>query len=265
MKNLLTVQNLSKTFISRKASKKITVNAVCDVTFSLAPGENLGIIGASGCGKTTLLKMILGLTQPTSGAVTKNAAAGFVSQDPYSSLCRALTVAEIVAEPLIFGGKCHRAPQCKSEVSQVLEGVQLPYHIYADRYPIQLSGGERQRVSIARAMIANPGFLVLDEPTSMIDFELKTDIMRIIKDMTASFGTSILLVTHDITVARDLCGTLSVMNAGRILETNTADAIVTNPQHEYTKRLITAGSDLAAYWELRAEEDMPPYIVHHSA
>ena len=251
MNELLTVQNLCKTFTHRKGSRQTTVNAVRDVSLALKPGENLGIIGASGCGKTTLLKMILGLTQPTSGIVTKNALAGFVSQDPYSSLCRAMTIAEIVAEPLIFGGKYRRVSQCVSEVSQAMAGVQLPYHSYAGRYPNQLSGGERQRVSIARALIARPGFLVLDEPTSMIDFELKTDIMRIIKDMAAKTKTSILLVTHDITVAHDLCDMISVMNDGRIIETGTADGIVKNPQHEYTKRLITAGSDLTAYWNMR--------------
>ena len=251
MNELLTVQNLCKTFTHRKASGNMMVNAVCDVTFSLAPGDNLGIIGASGCGKTTLLKMVLGLTHPTSGTVTKNALAGFVSQDPYSSLCQALTVAEIVAEPLIFGGKYRRVAQCTSEISQALEGVQLPYHSYADRYPNQLSGGERQRVSIARALIARPGFLVLDEPTSMIDFELKTEIMHLIKDLAAEIGTSILLVTHDITIAQDMCSTISVMNNGRIIETDTADAIINNPQQEYTKRLITAGSDLTAYWDMQ--------------
>ena len=248
MSDLLTVQNLCKTFYARKYSQKTAINAVCDVSLSLKPGDNLGIIGASGCGKTTLLKMILGLTKPTSGSVTKNALAGFVSQDPYSSLCRAMTIAEIVAEPLIFGGKYRRAAQCVPEVSQALVDVNLPYHTYAARYPHQLSGGERQRVSIARALIASPGFLVLDEPTSMIDFELKTDIMKIIKDMAAKTKTSILLVTHDITIARDLCSTISVMNGGRIIETAASEEIVSNPQHEYTKRLITAGSDIAAYW-----------------
>jgi len=250
--SILTVKNLCKTYNAKRRRGRSVVNAVDGATFSLKPGDRAGIIGASGCGKTTILKMILGLTAPTSGEIVLNASAGFVAQDPYSSLCHAMTVAEIIAEPLVFTKKYRKAAQCTEEVRRVMALVNLSYDEYASRYPHQISGGERQRVSIARAMINRPEILVLDEPTSMIDFEVKSSIIEVIKKITESEGTAILLVTHDIAVARELCGTLFVMNDGKIMETGAVEEIMKNPRNEYTKKLILAGSDIEAYWDMRS-------------
>ena len=248
--SVLAVKNLSKTYSAGRLRKKNVVNAVDSVSFRLSPGEKIGIIGESGCGKTTLLKMILGLTTPTSGDIEVCSAAGFVAQDPYCSLCHALTVAEIIAEPLIFTKKYRRASQCISEVKQVMSLVNLDYDKYAPRYPHQLSGGERQRVSIARAMVMNPGFLVLDEPTSMIDFEVKSNIVEVINHIAKATGTALLLVTHDIAAAREMCDKLLVMNAGKIIEDGLTKDIMQNPCHEYTKKLILASCDIEKYWEI---------------
>jgi ABC-type glutathione transport system ATPase component len=249
--SIFTVKDLSKTYKVRRRRGRTAVKAVDGVTFSLKPGDKIGIIGASGCGKTTLLNLILGLTAPTSGAIEMNALAGFVAQDPYSSLCHAMTIGKIIAEPLIFAGKYRNAAQCEEEIKRVMALVNLSYNEYAARYPHQLSGGERQRVSIARAMINRPGFLVLDEPTSMIDYEVKSNISAVIKNITESAGTAILLVTHDIAVAYELCDTLFVMNSGKIIETGPAEDVILNPRHEYTRKLILAGGDIEAYWDTR--------------
>ena len=245
---LLAVNELRKTFTVKRRQGQVTVNAVDGVTFSLMPGEKTGIIGASGCGKTTLLKLILRLTTPASGKIRINSSVGFVAQDPYSSLCHAMRVGEIIAEPLVFAGKYQRASQCSDDVKRVMSLVKLPYEEFINRYPHQISGGERQRVSIARAMINQPGFLALDEPTSMIDYEVKANIAEAVKNITESTATALLLVTHDIAVACYLCDTLLVMNAGKIIEAGSAEEIMSNPLHEYTKKIIMAGGDIEAYW-----------------
>ncbi|MCL2110914.1 MAG: dipeptide/oligopeptide/nickel ABC transporter ATP-binding protein [Clostridiales bacterium] len=246
---LLRLTDLRKVYKVRRRRGKITVNAVDGVSFSIGRGEKVGIIGASGCGKTTLLKMILGLAAPTSGSIEKNAAAGFVAQDPYSSLCHALTVHEIIAEPLIFTKKRRRAAECAEEVKQAMNLVNLPYDTYAARYPHQISGGERQRVSIARAMINRPGFLALDEPTSMIDYEVKASVADAITNATTQAGAAMLMVTHDIAISCALCDTLLVMDAGKIIESGKAETIMQNPQDPRTKKLVLAASDIEAYWQ----------------
>ena len=249
MNPLIEVKNLSKTFrVRRSGEKEKVVCALNDVSFQLEKGDRLGVLGSSGSGKTTLLKLILGLIAPTSGCIIKNTQAGFVAQDPYASLCHALTVDKIIAEPLLFLKKYRQVSHCQQEVREAMSWVNLDYDTYAPRYPHQLSGGERQRVSIARALICRPGFLALDEPTSMVDYEVKSGITEVILSAAEAAGSALLLVTHDIALAKELCDKLLILHHGELIEYATTHEILVHPQHEHTKRLVLAGTDLEEYW-----------------
>ena len=251
MSPILKIDNLTKQYRIRMSGKEKVIRALDDVSFCMNEKEKIGIIGPSGCGKTTLLKLVLGLIKPTSGSITKDATVGFVSQDPYASLCQAMRVDEIIAEPLIYSKKYRHVLQAKGEVWDAMRLVELDYDVYAKRYPHQLSGGERQRISIARAIISKPNFLALDEPTSMVDYEVKQGIGKVIKRASKAVGSAVLLVTHDIMFAKDVCDTMFVMDSGKIIEHASTDEILGNARHEQTKQLILAGTDLKAYWKLR--------------
>lgn len=157
--------HLKKSFLTvGKKGKKTAVN---DVSFCLEKGKVIGLIGTSGCGKTTILRLLMGLEKPDEGEIIISGKIGFVPQDPYASLNPRMTIQEIVEEPLRFSGRKKWYQKCEKEVEEALKTVQLSPETYKDRLPEKLSGGERQRVSIARALILEPDFLILDEPTSM--------------------------------------------------------------------------------------------------
>ena len=250
MNTILEVNNLSKQFRVRADKKEKTIQALDNVSFRLHEGERLGILGSSGCGKTTLLRLILGLITPTSGTIIKKSRAGFVSQDPYTSLCHAMSVEQIIAEPLIYSKKVRRVSQCENEVREAMALADLDYDVFAKRYPFQLSGGERQRVSIVRALINHPGFLALDEPTTMVDYEVKSGIVDVIMSVSQKTNSALLLVTHDITLAKELCESIIVIHDGRIIEHSKTGELLENPKHEQTKKLILAGTDLKRYWQV---------------
>ena len=256
MSSMLEIKNLKKYYQIRVNGKTKVVKALNDVSFCLNEGEKVAIIGPSGCGKTTLLKLILGLIKPTAGTIEKDAKVGFVAQDPYASLCQALRVNEIIAEPLIYGKKYRKAVQAEVEVREAMRLVELDYDVYARRYPHQLSGGERQRISIARAIISKPNFLALDEPTSMVDYEVKQGVGEVIKKASAAVGSAVLLVTHDIMFAKEVCDTIFVMDSGKIIEHATTKEILEHAKHEKTKELILAGTDLKEYWESKQVEEI---------
>lgn len=222
-----------------------------DVSLSLAPGESLGVIGASGCGKTTLVRLLLGLLKPDGGRVERQGMAGFVGQDPYAGLCPTMTVARIVAEPLLFTGRKRRLRDCAPQVEEALSLVRLDPAEYASRLPSQLSGGERQRVALARALICSPGLLVLDEPTSMLDQEVKDSVADLIRDAAALRGAAFLMVTHDILLAGRICRRICVMDRGRIIEEGPADEIMSAPSAPLTRDLLRIGSDVRSYWAER--------------
>ena len=245
---LLEVQELCKTYQIKTDAKRTSIQALHDVSFQLNKGDRLGVLGSSGCGKTTLLKVIFGLTKPTSGNVIKNATVGFVAQDPYASLCHAMSVCEIIAEPLLYLKKRRSTALCEQEIREVMSWVYLDYDTYASRYPHQLSGGERQRVSIARALISRPEILALDEPTSMVDYEAKAGIANVIRSASEAAGSALLLVTHDIALASDLCDRLLVIQHGKIIENAPTSEILHHSRHEHTKRLVLAGTNLKQYW-----------------
>ena len=244
----LGVEHLSKTFQRRAGGGFETIRAVDDVTFRLHEGQSLGIIGTSGCGKTTLLNLILGLLKPDAGTVHKHAPVGVVGQDPYASLCPTMTVERLVAEPLVFLGRARSYAACRARVEQALDFVQLPLGKFGGRLPSQLSGGERQRVGIARALIVDPVLLLLDEPTSMLDQEVKDGVASVIRSVADTKKTAFLMVTHDVALAARICERILVMDAGRIIEDNTAEGILAHPKSELARDLVRISTDVDTYW-----------------
>ena len=246
---VLRANHLKKYFTSGYGKRKETTHAVDDVSFEIRPGETIGLIGSSGCGKTTTLRMLLGLLKPDSGSVDRYGAIGFVAQDPYASLAPSLTVGEIIAEPLIFTHRERRYDTCIDAVRTAMTHVHLNYDTYASRLPSQLSGGERQRISIARALILQPDFLIMDEPTSMLDEEVKGKIAEVIKEISDSGRFGVLLITHDIAIAARLCKRLMVMENGKIIEEGDASMILAAPRQDLTKNLIDVATNVEQFWK----------------
>ena len=255
---LLEVEGLAKAFPVRKGflvSREVaSLRAVDGVSFRVMPGETLGLVGESGCGKSTTGKLVMRLLDPTGGTVryagrdvfdpgeTDLAAyrqsVQMVFQDPYSSLNPRKTVAEIVAQPLeIIAGR--RRGETRARVLELLEMVGLdPNH--ANRYPHQFSGGQRQRIGIARALAVDPRLIVLDEPVSALDLSVQAQIINLLTRLQREFGLSYLFISHDLTVVEYLSHRVAVMYLGRIVELAEADALFRDPQHPYTEALLSA-------------------------
>lgn len=251
MEGYVALSHVKKSFKSRSNGNNNNVKAVNDVSLSLRKGDTLGIIGTSGCGKTTILKMIMGLMKPDEGTVSVKGQLGFVAQDPYASLDPSMTIEQIVAEPLIFTGRKRSYKQCRENVREVMEQVHLNIDEYGRRLPSQLSGGERQRVSIARALILEPDILILDEPTSMLDQEVKESITDLIRQIAESGRFGFLMVTHDIAMSAKVCKKLIVMSEGKIVEEGRTADIFQNPQSAVTKSLIEVATDVKTFWRNR--------------
>ena len=246
MNEALCLTHVSKTFPAARGRE--AVEAVRDVSLTLAPGESLGIIGPSGCGKTTLTRLILGQLKPDGGTVAVRGRIGFVPQDPYASLDPTMTVGRIVGEPLRFTGRARRWKDCETAVRRAMADVRLDYDVYGSRLPSALSGGERQRVAIARAMVLEPELLILDEPTSMLDQAVKAEIGRLLADLAADRQRSFLMVTHDILLAADICQRLVVLEHGAIIEEGPARELLQQPRTELSQNLVLAATDLRQYW-----------------
>lgn len=251
MSEILRITNLTKSFQTKRNRKTEIVKAVDHISFSLQEDERMGIIGASGCGKTTLLKLILGILKPDEGEIQCSGMIGFVAQDPYSSLCPRYKVEKIVAEPLIYMREVHSEKACREKVEETLEMVHLSPEIYRERYPYQLSGGERQRVSLARALIRNPQILILDEPASMLDYEVKSSIAETIMNIAEKRKIALLMVTHDIEFARSLSSRLCVMNRGKFVEQGITEELCSHPKEEFTRMLFAASMDLEEFWRMK--------------
>jgi len=255
---LLEVRNLVKHF--RVAGglfggRSGLIRAVDGVSFELRRGETLGLVGESGCGKTTTGRCILQLERPTSGEVifegrdltrlgedelrAVRRKMQVIFQDPYSSLNPRMTVGQIIAEPLAVHGivteRRSRAQRMRDLLSHV--GL-LPQH--ADRYPHQLSGGQRQRVGIARALAVEPALIICDEPVSALDVSIQAQIINLLEDLQAQFGLTYLFVAHDLSVVRHISDRVAVMYLGKIVEITDRKSLYDVPLHPYTKALLSA-------------------------
>jgi oligopeptide/dipeptide ABC transporter ATP-binding protein len=259
MMALLSVEGLKVHYPVARGSfggAKVTARAVDGVDLSLAAGEILGLVGESGCGKTTVARSLVGLVEPTEGRIVFDdkpigglsraplfayrRAVQMVFQDPFDSLNPRRTVGEAIAHPL----RLHRIvppPDIRSEVIRLLDWVGLsPGATYADRYPHQFSGGQRQRVGVARALATRPRVIVADEPVSALDVSIRAQILALFQRMSQEFDLASLFITHDLGVVRSLCHRAAVMYLGRIVESGPVDALFAYPRHPYTASLIDA-------------------------
>jgi len=254
---------LESNFIARLLSQQDeTIKAVDGVTLDIQAGETLGLVGESGCGKSTLSRTILQLVRPTSGTVQflgKDLTAlanrqlrqqrreiQMIFQDPHACLNPLMTVGQSVADPLLIH---HIATpvEAKVEAKKMLKRVGLAPDDYYERYPADLSGGQQQRVAIARALITHPKLLICDEPVSMLDASIQTQVLELMLELKKEFNLTYLFITHDLWVARFFCDRIAVMNAGRIVELGPTAEIFSHPQHPYTQTLLQAAPLLARY------------------
>ncbi len=257
---LLQVRDLRKLFPYKRSgfwsSANSFVHAVDGVSFDLLPGEVLGLVGESGCGKSTLALTLMGLERPTAGTIRfmgqdithlarKELKAirrriQIVFQDPYEALNPLMTVGEIVAEPLKVHGLFPDRQERHARVLQALLDAGLnPPQIFLDRFPHQLSGGQRQRVVIAGALVLDPLLLLADEPVSMLDVSIRAEILTLLADLRDRRGISILFITHDLSTAAFFTDRVAVMYLGRIVEIGSTREVLRNPQHPYTRSLLS--------------------------
>lgn len=253
---LLEIRNLKTWFPVDDAifgKSKTFVKAVDDVSFDIYEGEVLGLVGESGCGKSTISRSILRLTEPTSGSVyfkgedllkmkkrdfmKKRREMQMVFQDPYSSLSPRMKIGATIAEPMEIhrlGNKEER----KAKVAELLEIVGLEKE-HAYRYPHEFSGGQRQRIGIARVLAADPKFMICDEPVSALDVSIRSQILNLLMDLKKEFGLTMLFISHDLSVMEYLCDRIVVMYLGKIMEIADKKDLYKNPAHPYTKALLS--------------------------
>ena len=255
-KNLVSVKNLFKTFDDNFFSEnsKNSIMAVDDVSFSIKEGETFGLVGESGSGKSTIAKMIVNLYKPSSGdiyfddvcitQIKKNKEMlkfrkqiQMIFQDPYSSLNGRLKVKNIVAEPILLHNPSIKRSDLENYIFDLLQSVELSQSS-AERYPHEFSGGQRQRISIARALATQPRLLVCDEPTSALDVSIQAQILNLLKDLQEQLNLTILFISHDLPVVRQMCDRIGVLRNGKLCEVSNSEKLFEKPEHEYTKELL---------------------------
>jgi peptide/nickel transport system ATP-binding protein len=227
---VLEVNNISKSFGS--------VAAVRNVSFSLRKGETLSIVGESGCGKTTLAKIITGLTKADEGEIHSLNKIQMVFQDPYSSLDPLYTVRRILNEAFYQQKNVSKA-QREERMKDVLTSVGLEPQMLG-RLPHEFSGGQRQRIAIARALLANPSVLVLDEPTSALDVLVQKQIIDLLMQLKSKLGLTYIFISHNLRVVKIFSDRIAVMHQGEIIETGETKAVIDSPKHSYTQTLLSA-------------------------
>lgn len=255
---ILEVKNLSVSFAAKKnflERPTAFFNAVDNVSFSINKGDIVGLVGESGCGKTTLGRCILQLINPSAGKIILNGRdltamqpatlrnirkdLQIVFQDPFGSLNPRITIGEAILEPLKVHAIASNNKQRKEKVMELLQKVSLETSHY-NRYPHQFSGGQRQRICIARALALNPSFLIFDESVSALDVSVQAQVLNLLNDLKAEFGFTSIFISHDLSVVHYICNRIIVMNKGAITEEGMADEIYYNPKNEYTKKLLNA-------------------------
>jgi oligopeptide/dipeptide ABC transporter ATP-binding protein len=270
---LLEATGLSKHFQARRTllgGERGTVRAVDGISFTIEPGQTLGVVGESGCGKTTTAKLVLGLEEPTAGTIRFDGrdlrtldAAGrrnyrksvqAVFQDPYASLNPRMRISAIIAEPLITHEKL-TAAAVRERVLELLDLVGLPSRA-ADLFPHEFSGGQRQRIAIARALALSPKLVVLDEPVSALDVSIRAQILNLLRDLQARLGLSYLFIAHDLAAVAHMSHQIVVMYLGKIVENGEAKALARAPKHPYTEALFSAA--LPSHPDERRDEIILP-------
>lgn len=251
---LLDVKNLTKFFPIKKGlfgSQEIVVKAVDNVSFSINKGETLGLVGESGCGKTTAGRTIIRLYEPTDGQIvfdghdiTKAPMKPFrkriqmIFQDPYASLNPRMTVGDIIGEPMDIH-KLERGNERRDRIFQLLEIVGLNKE-HANRYPHEFSGGQRQRIGIARALAVQPEFIVCDEPISALDVSIQAQIVNMMEDLQKELGLTYLFIAHDLSMVKHISNRVGVMYLGKLIELADSDELYQKPAHPYTQALLSA-------------------------
>ena len=249
---LLEVQNLKQYFTLRSDFKTMQLKAVDDVSFTVNKGETLGLVGESGCGKTTVGRTILHLYEPTGGKVffegeeitKKNITKmrqkmQMVFQDPYSSLNPRMTVEDIIGEPLDVHHLYSNRKERREKILDLMETVGLNAE-HATRYAHEFSGGQRQRIGIARALAVNPQFIVCDEPVSALDVSIQAQVINMFEELQDKLGVAYLFIAHDLLVVRHISDRIAVMYLGKIVEIADADELNDSPIHPYTQSLLSA-------------------------
>lgn len=280
---LLSIQGLHVWFELRKFGFGHAgyVKAVDDVTFDLAHGEAIAIVGESGCGKSSLMKTLLGLHRPTRGKIfhegqnitefdSRNlrgyrAKVGYVQQDPYGALPPFMSVDRILAEPLIINGVSSKDERDR-RIRKVLEEVKMfPVEDFLSKFPHMLSGGQQQRIVIARAMILEPNIIVADEPVSMLDASVRVEILKLLRGLQTSHNLAVIYITHDLSTVRYFSERIFVMYAGKMVEKANVDDLMNSPSHPYTLALLAATPEPDAHNALVYKEippGEPPNLVN---
>ena len=250
-KPLLQVEGLKKYFKTRKGM----LHAVDDISFTIEKGKTLGVVGESGCGKSTAGRTILRMIEPTAGKVLfdgvdiatlsneelrkKRTDMQIIFQDPFSSLNPRMTIKQTIKEPILLHKLIEDNNACEHRVAELMETVGLSQRL-ANSYPHELDGGRRQRIGIARALAVNPKFVVCDEPVSALDVSIQAQILNLMGDLQERLGLTYMFITHDLSVVYHFSDEIAVMYLGKIIEKAPSDELFNNPMHPYTKALLSA-------------------------